>query len=166
MLNEEQRKTIENSLWVVNTILKEQNLQGNEDLKQDAILYMCKCIENFDESKGIKWTTYAYKNVSLYVKRKNLRDVRHNGVIELEINQIQDFKERHISRSQEFMVKYKIKNILYHCNEREKQVVLYKLQGYTTKQIADKMELPTTTIWDMFWRIKQRVRNMAHENED
>ena len=37
MLSDEQRETIENSLWVVNTALKNQGLSSDEDLRQSAI---------------------------------------------------------------------------------------------------------------------------------
>ena len=44
MLTKEQQHTIENSIWVVNTALQKQGLSSDEDLRQSAILYMCKCI--------------------------------------------------------------------------------------------------------------------------
>ena len=69
MLSDEQRDTIEDSVWVVNTVLKKQGLENDEDMRQSALLYMCKCIQRFDPSKNIKWTTFAYKNIYLFVKR-------------------------------------------------------------------------------------------------
>ena len=64
-----QQKEIEDSEWVVNTALKRQGLSCNEDLRQSAILYMCECLLRYDPTKGIKWTTFAYKNVYLFIKR-------------------------------------------------------------------------------------------------
>ena len=39
MLNDEQRKTLEQSLWVVNTVIKELGLQLDDDMRSQASLY-------------------------------------------------------------------------------------------------------------------------------
>ena len=73
MLSAEQQKIIEESLWVVNDVLKDLGLQGNEDLRQEANLYLCRCLERFNPSYNTKWTTYAYKNILMFVKLLNRR---------------------------------------------------------------------------------------------
>ena len=72
-LTNEQQKQIENSLWVVNTVLKKQGIDYNEDMRQSAIMYMCECLLRYDPDKGVKWTTYAYKNfiVVIYASEDN-----------------------------------------------------------------------------------------------
>ena len=70
MLDEKQREIIENSLWIVDVALSKQNIQDDEDMRQEAAMYLCKCLERFDGSKGVKWTTYAFKSVYLFLKRK------------------------------------------------------------------------------------------------
>src|SRR5574344_1642765 len=74
MLTAEQQNIIENSIWVVNTALKRQGLTYNKDLRQSAIVYMCECLTRFDPSRNIKWTTYAYKNVYLFIKRTHKKE--------------------------------------------------------------------------------------------
>lgn len=166
MLTQEQQQTIENSLWIVNTALKEQNLQGDEDLKQDAILYMCKCLLKYDETKGIKWNTYAYKSVYLYIKRKHARQVLESSrIVFLDQNPPKADEKQQIKDAKQFLREYKIKHILYHCNEKEREVVMLKLQGYTAKQIADKMGVSHFVIQNIFWRIKARLRKYSNEEK-
>lgn len=164
MLTQEQQQTIEDSLWIVNTALKDQNLQGNEDLKQDAILYMCKCLLNFDETKGVKWNTYAYKSVYLYIKRKHARQVLESSrVAYLDQNPPKADEEQKVKDVKQFLRGFKIKHILYHCNEREREVVMLKLQGYTAKQIANKLGVSYFVIQNIFWRIKARLRKYTNK---
>ena len=65
----------------INTALKKQGLQENEDLRQSAILYMCKCLERFDPTKNIKWTTFAYKNIYLYIKREHNKEAAKQALL-------------------------------------------------------------------------------------
>ena len=78
MLSAEQQKivTSEDSLKLVNSILKKLGIKNDEDLRQDAMYYLCKCIVRFDPNKGTKWTTYAYKNVMMYVKSIKKRQLQ------------------------------------------------------------------------------------------
>ena len=75
MLNDEQRKTLEQSLWVVNTVIKELGLQLDDDMRSQASLYMCKCIERYDPKFGVKWSTYAYKSLYLYIKTRHAKEM-------------------------------------------------------------------------------------------
>ena len=68
-LTDEQRKRVEQSAWIVNSVLKEQQLSYDEDLRQEGLLWLCKCAQRFDPTRGVKWSTYAYGSVFLRVKR-------------------------------------------------------------------------------------------------
>ena len=75
-MNDEQRQIVENSAWIVNTVLQRQGLAYDEDLRQEAYLHLCKCVVRFDESRGIKWDTYAYSSLFLHIKKINGRKWR------------------------------------------------------------------------------------------
>lgn len=75
-MNDEQRRIVENSAWIVNTVLQRQGLAYDEDLRQEAYLHLCRCVVRFDESRGIKWDTYAYSSLFLHIKKINGRKWR------------------------------------------------------------------------------------------
>lgn len=135
MLTEEQQKIIMESMWVINSALKKQDLGNNEDLRQDAVLYMCKCIQRFDASKNVKWTTYAYRNIYFYIKErvKNLRKKgleSCNKVDIVEFTEVvdEDWELKEANRERIKMLKEK-------CTSDEKMVMSLIMQGYKINEL-------------------------------
>lgn len=163
MLSEKQQKTIENSIWVVNTALKRQGLQSNEDLRQSAILYMCKCLERFDPNKNIKWSTFAYKNVFLFIKRTHNKETKKNCVILGE--DIFDLREPLKQPLEEPQVLNQSKCVLESvksiCSAEERQILDFKLQGYTAFEISVLVNCSTSRINSCIQSIKNKARSMS-----
>lgn len=161
MLSLEQQKNIEDSLWVVNTALKRQGLQADEDLRQSAILYMCKCLERFDPTKKIKWTTYAYKNIFLYIKRMHVRESKKSSIIvdddlynlERVIQPIED--QNDIVESS-----YRLDRVRGVCSAEERRVIDLKLQGYKAVEISALMKCSASKINACMQSIKDKARGM------
>lgn len=168
MLTFEEQNIIENSLWIVNTALKRQGLQANEDIKQSAILYMCKCIKNFDPSKQIKWNTYAYKNVFLYIKRTHAKDIKKRSFL---VNQdIYDMVEPvicHKEYTNKFNEsKYTLEKIKQFLDPRERQVIDLKVQGYKAFEISKIMGCSQSKVNNYMQTIKSKAREMMGEEEE
>ena len=162
MLNDEQRKMVESSVWVVNTALKKQGLEKNKDLKQDALLYMCKCAERFDKTQGVKWTTYAYKNVYLYIKRKNAKDTwRTNFIIGDDIFEMKDF---FVDRFEEEMFdspQLQLEEFMKHCSSQEQEIIQKKVQGYTSLEIAIQTNATKSQIDNQIRNIQQKGQEIV-----
>lgn len=162
MLSLEQQKTIENSVWVVNTALKKQGLQTDEDLRQSAILYMCKCLERFDPNKQIKWTTYAYKNVFLYIKRTHAKEMKKQSIFV--DDDILTLKEPITEPNQEERlvddVSCKIEKIRAVCSAEERRVIDLKLQGYKVVEISTLMRCSTSKINGCMQSIKDKAKEI------
>lgn len=148
MLSEEQKQMVEDSLWVVNAVLKKQGLQRNEDIRQDAILYMCQCVQRYVPSKNIKWTTYAYKNIELFVKRfskkqKQKEIPKESFGEEKVISAIvtRQYNDYAISES-----RCSINEINTVCSDVERQIINLKVKGYTEKEIAKNLNINPTAI--------------------
>lgn len=168
MLTFEEQNIIENSLWIVNTALKKQGLQGNEDLKQSAVLYMCKCIKKYDPSKQVKWNTYAYKNVFLYIKRTNAKDNKRQSAF---VNQdIYDMVEPvicHREQTNNFNEsKFTLEKVKRVLDPKERQVIDLKLQGYKAFEISKIMGCSQSKINDYMQIIKSKARAMMCEEEE
>lgn len=68
-LTDEQRKQVEDTLWVVNAAMKALGIK-DEDLRSEAELYLCSVVTRFDPARGLKLSTYAYSNTLQFLKRK------------------------------------------------------------------------------------------------
>lgn len=162
MLSLQQQETIENSLWVVNTALKRQGLQADDDLRQSAILYMCKCLESFDPTKNIKWTTYAYKNVFLFIRRTHGKEMRKlSMVVE---DDIYDIKEPLKIPLEEPLVsnesKYRVERIKAILDPKERQILELKLQGYKFAEIGELMGWSISKVNNCMRAIKEKARDI------
>ena len=162
MLSQEQQKTIENSIWVVNTALKMQGLQADEDLRQSAILYMCKCLERFDPTKKIKWTTYAYKNIFLYIKRTHGKENKKGSIfIDDDIMDLQEPQKLPIDNRELFNdSKYMVEQIKAVCSPEERQIIEFKLQGYKVVEIGALMGCSASKVNCCMQSIKEKARDM------
>lgn len=161
MLNSEQREMVESSVWVVNTALKRQGLERDKDLKQDALLYMCQCAERFDKTQGVKWTTYAYKNVYLFIKRTHAKEAKrlhatvNIGVYDLNEDAIAQFNENLYDNPT-----YKLESFIKTCNDQQKEILLKKLEGYTCPEIAVQINATHTQVTNRIRDIQQKAREL------
>ena len=157
----EQQEEVENSIWVVNTALKKQGQSMNEDLRQDAILYMCLCRLRFNPSLNVKWTTYAYRNVYLYIKRTLLKEKSKNGhIIKSDYNDISNLipaedKFDTIEGDDTYL-----RNL---CSIEEKQVLELKKQGYNGREIATILNCSTSKVNCYLNKVKQRIKEYQKE---
>lgn len=156
-LTPEQQELIMNSLWVVNTALKKQNESSNEDLRQSAILYLCKCVERYDASLKIKWTTFAYKNVYLFIKRTKLKEQQKTlPILSDDLFDIQTAMEKPTEEC--FENKLKVQQILEICTPQEQELIKLKLKGHTHKEIAEIMGIDYIKVKSIFSLIKSKCR--------
>lgn len=157
----EQQEDIENSIWVVNTALKRQGQSTNEDLRQDAILYMCSCRLRFNPSLNVKWTTYAYRNVYLFIKRTLLKEKSKNGyIIKSDYNDISNL----IPAEDKFdTIEGDDTYLQQLCSTEEKQVLELKRQGYNGREIAAILNCSTSKVNCYLNKVKQKVKEFQRE---
>ena len=140
-LSNKEKEIIQNSLWVVNSALKSLKLERDKDLRQDCILYMCHCLKRYDKSKGVKWTTYAFKCITMYASRENAHRkqvdshlVFQGGTVGEEVAVITD--------SDDHYVKDFLAVLSSQLNDFDKQVLALKVKGYYLKEIATELQAP------------------------
>lgn len=160
MLSREQQNIIENSIWVVNTALKKQGLQADEDLRQSAILYMCKCLTRFDPSKNIKWTTFAYKNVYLFIKRMHRKEkLKQSHIIGDEIYYLAEQKED-IEAYERENTRQTLESVKSICTAEESQFIDLKLKGFKGAEISRIMKCSTSKVICCMQSIKEKARGI------
>lgn len=159
MLTAEQQNIIENSIWVVNTALKRQCLTYNEDLRQSAIVYMCECLTRFDLSRNIKWTTYAYKNVYLFIKRTHKKEcLKCNMEIDDVVNI--DTTADPVEYDENILL---VQNIFNLCTPYERKILQLKMEGYKHGEISVILHCSISKINNYMKRIKEKTKGMGYE---
>ena len=74
MTLEERNKKVEENLPLVTFSLNKLGVAFDEDYFQQGVLELIRCVDRFDEKKGIKFSTYAVKNIKLFLKEYIVRD--------------------------------------------------------------------------------------------
>lgn len=74
MTIEERNKRVEENLRLVSHSLALLKVPWNEDYFQQGVLELIRCAENYDESKGYKFSTYATRCIMLKLKDYIKRD--------------------------------------------------------------------------------------------
>ena len=159
-LTDEQQRIIMGSLWVVNSILKNQGQQRNDDLRQEAILCMCKCLQRYDEKFKVKWTTYAYRNISWYIKKQLIKtNAKLNKTCPLDIFDMSD----EIVAPPENESKTLFRILLDACNKKEKRILVLKRNGYSLKAVSKILNLPYGVVCNNIATIKQKAKVISTE---
>lgn len=158
-LTAEQRETIKNSLWVVNTVLKEQGLQDDQDMRSQAVLYLCKCLLRYDQNRGVKWTTYAYKSVYLFVTRRHASEKTNEARFVGE-DQMADIPDETADTETQTHNRLLIARIRKLLDEKEQQVFDLKLQDYSTTQIAEQLDCSRESVRLRWLSIQQKAKSL------
>lgn len=153
MLSAEQQKTIEESLWVVNDVLKDLGLQGNEDLRQEANLYLCRCLERFNPSYNTKWTTYAYKNILMFVKLLNKRQATKQARCIDFTSYADNMDDLVIAKPQQVLDI----TILKKCTPEEKDILRLRYLGYRLQEIGAMYGCSRQYVSQKLAEIRQKI---------
>lgn len=151
-------QVIQNSMWIVNTVLKEQKLQLDDDLRQDACLYLIKCYDRFDSSKGVKWSTYAYKSIYLYVLRVNAK----NKAVEnkCEHNEVPILNRADKDMEEQVATTFLLKEIRNFITPEEKKIFDLLYKGYSAKQISKMINKSYTYVLCLVKNIKWKASKL------
>lgn len=175
---EEVEKLVEENIWLVTYVMNKYFGSGvmihnelRDDIFQEASIGLFKAAKSFDESKGIKFSTYASKVISNWISRYFTRYIyKHyrNGIISLESNvyesyenegelSIKDFLEIEESGYEEIAIMSAIKETSGSIKDIEKIVDL-RLQGYLQREIGKKLEISQVQISRRLKRLENKLK--------
>lgn len=136
-------------------------LTFDEDLVQVANLALWNACLNFDESRGMAFSTYAVKSIRIGViaeinsrqKEKQLKEV----VLENEEKDIRLMAEP-------FSVSDKILEIeIPYLDEREKEIVRLRLNDESCTEIGDKLGISRQRVHKILQSISEKIKKHNEE---
>lgn len=137
-----------------------------EEIRSVSLLGLVKAADNFDESKGLAFSTFAFtciKNEILMYIRSNKKythtsiysQINEDIVLEDTLSDIHNMEEN-ILNNLEINLLYKYINQL---PELEKNVILYHLQGKTTTEIGKILKYSQPQISRLYHRALNHLRD-------
>jgi len=121
-----------------------------EDIKQMALIGLYKAAKGFDDSKGVKFSTFAFRVMSnevLQEMRKFKRTSESLEEMEMEVT----YEEKY---------DHTMDSIKVYLDEQEYQIVCFTMDGYNQKEIANEIGLGQSQISRVYIRAKDKVRSV------
>lgn len=123
------------------------------DLIQEGNIGLLKAAEKFDEKYGVKFTTYAYRWIKIYILRYLKKNLEYRDNIEKEFDEhrIEDiFNIR--NEINEVEVKCDIENAIENLEEKERKIIIMRYgidyeSSRTLLIVADELGIPIDSIW-------------------
>ncbi|MGN0489561.1 MAG: sigma-70 family RNA polymerase sigma factor [Ruminococcus sp.] len=150
------------------TIAKEYNAYGYEtqDFVQEGLLAFLIACESYVPDSGSSFKNYAVKcaknRFKDIIKKANskgtvpTKDIVSIDSLEQEKDNLQNVEDYVLERE---YLKTLMNHISSMLNSSENQVFTMYLQGYSYKDIADKLNLTTKQIDNILQKIKRKLRN-------
>lgn len=158
-LNDEQRRAIEDSQWIVNDVLKHYGKSYDNDLRQSALLYMCKCVMRYEPQKG-KWETYAYANTGYFVwkqiKRQNAEKERtaKEAAEDMVNTESEDIDGTITAKSL-------VEKLKANSTDRERIVIDLLLAGHKKSEVARKIGKAPQTISGIVESLRRKIKEQT-----
>ena len=133
-MRELDKKRIEESTWIVRAVVNRLS-PHDDDLLQSIYLYLCKCVERFDEERGIKWSTYAFKSAYYY----GLMFLKQESRL-----QCQELTEDILadeSIEEDIEIKELLSGLMSRLTYLQQKIVKLKYEGYKNNEIRNALGL-------------------------
>lgn len=157
-LTGEQQRIIEDSLWIVGAVGKRLRVK-DEDARSEAVLYMIQCLDRFDPSKGVKWETYAYKNVYLYMSR-TMKTKQEKEKLTVEVEEF-TYTPSPDNVEEEVVRKLSVEAVFSALTPKERDVSSLIAQGYSFSRIAEMRGCSHQAVSCMWKRIKKKIKEQT-----
>jgi len=126
-----------------------------EDIKQMALIGLYKAAKNFDESKGTKFSTFAYRVATNEVLQEMKRFQRDNPSLEemeLEITYQEPYYEDSTT----------MQSVKVYLDDNEYKIVCMTMDGYNQKEISKAVGLSQSQVSRVFIRAKEKIRSVIN----
>ena len=143
-----ERERVENSAWIVRAVVNRLR-PNDEDLGQSIYLYLCKCSQRYDENRGVKWATYAFKNAyyfgMMWLKREKryILDELCEDVMSCEDIQ-GDLENRE-----------ELDYFIAKLDERQRHILCLKYEGYKNNEIKQLLGMGKKSYFNEVKKIHQ-----------
>lgn len=163
-------KLVEDNIGLVHFTIRRYypTFAGNEDVTQEGMLGLVKAANTFDESKGVKFSTYATMCIINQVRAWCRINLKHNNVLSYDVTILDDigeeisFLELTMGDEDIDISTINFKQFYETLNDDEKELV-QMLSTYNQTEIGEKYGLAHNTI---SYRKRKLSRKWRRFNRD
>jgi len=124
-----------------------------EDIKQMALIGLYKAAKGFDDSKGVKFSTFAFRVISNEVLQE-MRKFKHTTESTDELKLDITYYETGYDETMD--------SVRVYLDDNEFKIVCMTMDGYNQKEISDAIGLSQSQISRIYVRAKEKVRSVIN----
>lgn len=157
-LTEEQKELVEKNHNLIYDFAHRKNILNIDDWYGTLAVALCKAAKGYNESKGYSFTTFANKCMD-----NTLKDMfkQYGSSIDKDALYYDDnsFPEEFTDSRQHHRMQYDImlNSLISMLNDKEAKVILMIADGFTQKEIAEKMGCKQQNISYYMKQIKKKI---------
>lgn len=117
-----------------------QNIEFQKDLEQEGYLGLLNAQMKYDNTKNVKFSTFAYTCIkNSMISFFNTNVAQQYSELNFDIESSENILDSIIHLEE-------IDNVLNSCSEQTKEIILQKLNGLTTREIAKNMKISKSQV--------------------
>jgi len=151
---DKQKLVLENLNLVYHLANKRDKYRNDEDAIQYGMLGLCQAADRFDPSKGIKFSTFAYSYVVHWLDGE-YSDIKYKANKYRLVN-IEEV-ENSLRRENDLESLLEFDMLINSVNLKLRNILILMFEGYTQKEIADKLGVTKQYINNMIKKFKESV---------
>lgn len=150
-MNAEHTALVENNIGIVGACMKRLKIR-DEDLFQDACLQLCRCAEKFSPALNVKFSTYAFRCVYLFL----LRQILAKHEYERKFSPV-PIEQLNLQTDDTTALFCDVKGLLQCLSEKEQELVMLRIKGMTYREIAMKIGKSRAYVGNYFKDIQYKM---------
>lgn len=156
MLNDTQRQLVLDNLELVYSIAKKKKLLFDEDAVQYGFVGLCKAAENYDNSRGIKFSTYACSYITKWLDGL-YSDIKYRKSIKEGKIKITDEAEQYVTDVAHISDEKILLSVIFsNVDDESKQIMRMIYEGYSNKEIYFKLNITSNRYYKKIKNIKEK----------
>lgn len=125
-----------------------------DDIKQLALIGLYKASQNYKDSLGFTFSTYAYK----VMRNEILKELSKHNICDSIDEMEYDVADENCNPEEEYVNSLKrFESIL---TSQEHEVILFTMQGYSQKEISLRLNLSQSQISRIFIKAKKKIKEV------
>lgn len=131
----------------------------NEDLQQEGRIGLLYAVRNYKESEGVKFATYACRCIKNQILKAVERAAADNNSILTKAESLENIDIAGITEDTIVDTAYYksvLEKVLKNVSSDDRKVIDLYLEGYTYKEISEKLDVAVKSVDNTIQRVRQK----------